>query len=237
VIDTTFARRFFPGANPIGAKIPFGGRTIVGVVDHARLYDVHQDGRPQVYLQNTADSFQRAQYYVLATARDPETLLPEVRAAVRSVDSRVAVGEARAMVEIVADALRQQRTGTTLISGFAVGALLLAAMGIFGVIAASVTRRHHELAVRLAVGAEQRQILRLVLREAAWLVVGGVMIGVPSVYAAGGLLRGALVEISPFDPLTLLGAGLGLALLTLGTGYLASRRALRIQPAELLRKD
>ncbi|HEX7238485.1 MAG TPA: ABC transporter permease [Gammaproteobacteria bacterium] len=237
VIDTTFARRFFPGVNPIGTRIPYDGRTIVGVVDHARLYDLRQDGRPQLYFQNTAESFQRAQYYVLATTRDPETLLPEVRAAVRGVDSRVAVGEARTMVEIVADALRQQRTGTTLISGFALGALLLAAMGIFGVIAASVTRRHHELAVRLAVGAEGGEILRLIVREAALLVGGGLALGVPAVYAAGGLIRGALVGVSPSDPLTLLGVTAGLAVVTLMTASVAARRVLTIDPAELLRKE
>ncbi len=237
VIDTAFARRFFPGANPLGAKILGDGRTIVGIVDHARLYDVYQDGRPQLYLQNTPASFQRAQYYVLATTRDPETLLPEVRAAVRSVDTRVAVGEARTMEQIVADALRQQRTGTTLISGFALGALLLAAMGIFGVIAASVTRRHHELAVRLAVGADRRNVLRLVVREATVLVGSGVLIGVPAVYAASGLLRGALVGVSPSDPLTLTGTALGLASITLATAYAAARRVLTIDPAALLRKE
>jgi putative ABC transport system permease protein len=198
---------------------------------------VYRDGRPQLYVQNLRDSFQRAQYYVLATTRDPASLLPELRAAVRSVDARVAVGEARTMVEIVADALRQQRTGATLISGFALGALVLAAMGIFGVITASVTRRHHELAIRLAVGADRRKIRRLVLREAVLLVGGGVLLGVPAVFAAGSVMRGALVGVSPSDPLTLLGVTIGLALITLATAYVAARRVLTIDPAELLRKE
>lgn len=237
VIDTAFARRFFPGANPLGARIPFAGRTVVGVIEHARLYDVYRDGRPQLYLQNLPDSFQRAQYYVLATTRDPDALLPEVRAAVRSADPRVAVGEARTMEQIVADALRQQRTGATLISGFALGALLLAAMGIFGVIAASVTRRHHELAVRLAVGADRRNVRRLILREAVLLVGAGVVVGVQAVYAVGGVMRGALVGVSPSDPLTLVGVTVGLALITLATAHVAARRVLTIDPAELLRKE
>jgi putative ABC transport system permease protein len=237
VVDTAFARRFFPGADPIGAQIPFDGRTIVGVVDQARLYDVYRDGRPQLYVQNLRGSFQRAQYYVLATKRDPDALLPEVRAAVRSVDTRVAVGEARTMERIVADALRQQRTGATLISGFALGALVLAAMGIFGVITASVTRRQHELAVRLAVGADRRKIRRLILREAVLLVGGGVLLGVPAVHAAGGLMRGAFVGVSPSDPLTLFGVTVGLALITLATAYAAARRVLEIDPAELMRRQ
>jgi len=182
-------------------------------------------------------TFFRALFYVIATTRDPATLLPDLRAAVRKVDPRVAVGDAHSMNEIVGNALRQQRTGATLISAFALGALLLAAMGIFGIVAGSVTRRHHELAVRLAVGAEHRNVLRLIVREAALLVGLGVLVGLPGIYAASGLLRGALVGVSPSDPLTLLGVVVGLALVTLATGYWASRRALTIDPAELLRRD
>jgi putative ABC transport system permease protein len=239
LVDTVFARRFFPGVNPVGMKIPSGGDpfTVVGVVRQARLYDLHQDGHPQVYFRISQRQFQRALFYVLATDRDPRTLLAEVRSAVHRVDSRVAVGDARTMQEIVDNALRQQRTGATLLGALALGALLLAAMGIFGVAAGSVTQRHHELAVRLAVGAQHGGVLRLVVREAAMLVGGGVIIGVPAVLAAGGLLRGALVGVSPFDPLTLLGTALGLALITLAAGYLAARRALTIDPAELLRKE
>lgn len=237
VVDAAFARRFFPGADPLGAKIPADDRIIVGVVEQARLYDVYRDGRPQVYLQNAPQSFQRALYYVLATERDPDALLRDVRAAVRGVDNRVAVGEARTMERIVGDALRQQRTGATLISGFALGALLLAAMGIFGVIASSVTRRHRELAVRLAVGADRQRIVRFILREAGLLVGAGVLIGVPAVYAAGGLIRGALVGFSPSDPFTLLGVAAALALITLATSYVAARRVLTIDAAELLRKE
>jgi putative ABC transport system permease protein len=239
VIDTVFARRFFPGVDPLGAKIPLQGAefTIVGVVDQARLFDMHQDGRPQLYVQIANATFFRALFYVIATTRDPATLLPDLRAAVRNVDARVAVGDARSMDEIVGNALRQQRTGATLIGAFALGALLLAAMGIFGIVAGSVTRRHHELAVRLAVGAEHRSVLRLVVREAAVLVGLGVVVGAPGIYAASGLLRGALVGVSPLDPLTLLLVAVGLVLVTLATGYLASRRALRIEPAELLRRD
>ena len=239
VIDTAFARRFFPGADPLGAKVPIDGLelTVVGVVQQARLFDVHQDGRPQLYARIAGGAFFRALFYVIATPRDPQSLLPDLRAAVRNVDARVAVGDARSMDEIVGNALRQQRTGAALISAFALGALLLAAMGIFGVIAGAVTRRHHELAVRLAVGADYRNVLRLVVREAALLVGVGVLIGVPGIYAAGGLIRGALVGVSPSDPSTIIVVVLGLALVTLASGYIASRRVLHIDPAELLRRD
>jgi putative ABC transport system permease protein len=141
------------------------------------------------------------------------------------------------MDEIVGNALRQQRTSATLISAFGLGAVLLAAVGVFGVVAAAVTRRRHELAVRLAIGADHGNVLRLVASEAAVLVGVGVLIGVPGVFAVGDLIRGALVGVSPSDPGTIVGVGLGLALVTLATGYAASRRALSIDPAELLRRD
>jgi putative ABC transport system permease protein len=239
LIDASLARRFFPSGDPIGSTIPFNSQvslTIVGVVEQARLYDIHQDGRPQLYVR-AEDSLTRPLFYTLRTARDPQTLLPEVRASVRKVDARVAVGEARTMNEIVGNALRQQRTSATLISAFALGALLLATMGLFGVVAGSVTRRRHELAVRLAVGADHQQVLRLVLGEAAVLVAISVLIGVLGSYAAGQLIRGVLVGISPSDPLTLFAVGIGLTVITLVTCYVPARQVLKIDPAQLFREE
>jgi len=238
VIDTTLARRFFPQGSAVGATIPNDGGSlrIVGVVEQARFYDVHQDGRPQLYIR-AEDWGYRALFYTLRTTREPQTLLPEVRSAVRNIDPRVAVGEARTMDEIVGNSLRQQRTSATLISSFAIGALLLAAMGLFGVISGSVTRRRHELAVRLAVGANHRRVLQLVLREAVMLVGLGLLVGVPGIYVAGQLIRGVLVGVSPSDPVTLLGVAAGLTFVSLATCYVPARRVLRIDPAQLLREE
>ena len=104
------------------------------------------------------------------------------------------------MDEIVGDALRQQRISAVLIAGFALGALLLAAMGLFSVVSSAVTRRHHEFGVRLALGADHGRVLRLVLREGARLVTIGLLIGGPGVYLAGGFIKGVLVGVSPLDP-------------------------------------
>jgi putative ABC transport system permease protein len=173
----------------------------------------------------------------MRTTRDPQSLLPEVRAAVRGVDPRVAVGDARSMDDIVDQSLSQQATSAVLISAFAIGALLLAAMGLFGVVSASVTRRRHELAVRLALGADHGRVLRLVLREGALLVMLGLACGAPGIYLAGGFIRGVLVGVSPSDPLTLLTVTLGLLLVTMATCYVPARRALGIDPATLLRQE
>jgi putative ABC transport system permease protein len=239
VIDRGLARQFFPAGGAIGARIPFGDKqtlTIVGVVDQARLYDVHQDGRPQVFVR-AEDWGYRTLAFVLRTPRGPNALIPEVRAAIRRIDPRLALADVRTMDDVVGDALRRQRISAVLISGFAAGALLLAAMGLFGVIAGSVTRRRHELAVRLAVGANHGRLLWLVLGEGAALVVMGVLIGAPGIYVAGRLMRGVLVGVSPLDPATLLAVVAGLGLVTMIACYLPARRVLRIDPAQSLRQE
>jgi putative ABC transport system permease protein len=253
LIDSRLAAQLFPGgASPLGAIIPrrFNIRgpdgkivsvdmsvTIVGVVDQARLYDIHQDGRPQMYIRTEDFGFRPLYFLVKTTSRQPEALLPEVRAAMRRVDPRVAVGEVRTMEEIVAGVLRQQQTSAALIAAVALGALLLASMGLFGVVSGSVTRRRHELAVRLALGAEHGRVLRLVIGEGLLLVGLGVLIGIPGIYAVAGVLRGVLIEVSPFDPATLAAVVGGLTAVTLIACYLPARRVLGIDPAQALRQE
>ena len=250
LIDRRLAEQFFPNGNPIGVKIPRRGNrissnyeakpadglTVVGVVEQARLYDVHQDGRPQIYIR-TEDWGFRPLSFVVRTGRDPTSIIPVARAALRQVDSRVAMGEVRTMEEIVGDLLRPQRTSAVAIASFALGALLLAAMGLFGVVSSSVTRRRHEMAVRLALGADHGRVLLLVLGEGALLAGIGVLIGIPGIYAAGRLVRGVLVGISPLDPLTLAAVSAGLGLITMAACYVPARRVLGIEPALALRQD
>jgi putative ABC transport system permease protein len=238
VIDSAMARRFFPQGNPLGWQIQIGKRpfTIIGVVDQARLYDVHADGRPQILLR--AENFgSRPLFFVMRTTREPHSLLPEVQAAIHGIDPRIPAGEPRAMEDLVQAALSPQAMGGVLIGAFAVGALLLAAMGLFGVVSGSVTRRRQELAVRLALGADHAGVLRLVLKEGALLVVVGLLIGAPGIYMAGGLIRGLLVGVSPSDPATLLAAALGLLVVAMTACYVPARRALGIDPAQLLRRE
>jgi putative ABC transport system permease protein len=229
----------FPGRSPVGATFQFvaGGQSpfvIIGVVEQARLYEVHEDGRPQIFIGSEGA---RGLSFAIRTAGDPHSLIPDVRSAVRRVDSRISLSNIQTMDEIMNDALRQQRIGAVLIVAFALGALLLAAMGLFGVVSGSVTRRRHELAVRLALGSDHKSLVRLVLREGARLVGIGVLIGVPGIYFAGGLLRGVLVGVSPSDPFTLVAVALGLVLVTMAACYIPARRALRIEPAQLLREE
>ena len=130
---------------------------------------------------------------------------------------------------------RVRRISAVAIAAFALGALLLAGMGLFGVIAGSVTRRRHEFAVRLALGADHGRVLRLVLLEGARLVSIGLLIGLPGLFLTSGLTRGLLVGVSPSDPLTLLAVALGLGLVALVACYLPARRVLSIEPAQARR--
>ena len=238
VIDRPLAEYFFPTGNPLGAQIPFGedSLTIVGVVEQARLYNVHQDDRPQLYIR-AEDWAYRTLTFVLRSTRSTESLIRDARAAVNSVDPQLALAQVKPMDEIVGDSLRQQHISAVLIAGFSIGALLLAAMGLFGVVSASVTRRKHEIAVRLALGADYGRVMRLMLGEGARLIGLGVLIGVPGTYYAGRAISGFLVGVSPSDPATLSSVGFGLAAVALFACYLPARRVLRIEPARSLRQD
>jgi FtsX-like permease family len=235
---SSFQKHFYPTGSPLGAKIPFRDQslTIVGVVDQARLYDVHLDGRPQIFIR-AEDWGYRSLTFVVQTAREPQGVVPEVRASIRRIDPRLAMADVRTMDEVVGASVRQQRLSAVLISGFALGALILAAMGLFGVVSGSVTRRRHELAVRLAGGADYKRVLRLVLGEGATLVGLGMLVGVPGVYFVGDLVRGLLVGVSPTDPPTLLAVASGLGLVAMAACYLPARRVLGIDPAQSLRQE
>jgi len=238
VVDHTFAHYFFPSGNPLGAIIPYGGDSlrVVGVVRQARLYDVHADGRPQLYMR-TEYHQQRSLSFVIRSGLDPEALMPEVRAVVRKLDAQLPIADVRPMTDLVGDALRQQRVTAVLIGGFSLGALLLAAMGLVGVVSATVTRRKHEIAVRLALGADHRSVLRLVLVDGARLIMLGLLIGVPATFFVGRTVRGLLVGVSPTDPLTLATVSVGLGTVALTACYLPARRVLDIEPARSLREE
>jgi putative ABC transport system permease protein len=238
VIDHTLAEIFFPGANPIGATLTIGNDsfTVAGVVKQARLYDVYRDDRPQVYL-NDREFVPRDLSWAVRTERSLPALVPEVRAAIREIDPELAVSDVRTMDRVVSDSLRQQRVSAVLIAGFSLGALLLAAMGLFGVVAGAVTRRRHELAIRMALGADGGRVLRLVVGEGMLLVLLGLLLGAPGIYLAARIVGGVLVGVSPFDPLTLGAVALGLAFVALLACWLPARRAVGIEPAGLLRQE
>jgi putative ABC transport system permease protein len=238
IIDRTLAKQFFPSGSAIGQPIASGRDTItvVGVVDHARQYDLHEDGRPQVYLRDQDNTY-GALYFAIRTRRNPADLIPDARAVIRRLDPQLAVSDMQSLTDVVGNSLRKQRVSAVLIAGFSLGALLLAAVGLFGVVAGSVARRRHEIAVRLALGAGEKRVLRLILGEGAGLVAIGLLLGAPGVYFAGHLVKGMLVGVAPFDPLTLAGVALGLIGVAMLACYLPARRISVIHPIAALRDE
>lgn len=238
LIDEHLARDFFPGRSPLGATVTMNNEslTVVGVVRQARLYDLHEDGRPQVYVRGE-DWTPYTPGFVIRTGGDPRALAAAVPGVVHQVDPRIPVSLMRTMDEIVDDALRQPRISAVLIGGFAAGALLLVAMGLFGMVSGAVAQRYGELAIRLALGATHGRVARLVVGEGALLVGAGMLLAVPGVYFAGQAVRGLLVGISPADPLTLACVASGLVAVTLAACCVPARRVLTIDPAPLLRGE
>jgi len=239
MIDRQVAARFFPGRSPLGAMLLCEREwlTIVGVVDQVRLYDLHQDGRPQLFVRAEDYPDRRPGYYVVHTLTDPNAIGPLVQTTIRRTDPRVPVSEMLTMEQIVIERRSRERISAMTIAGLALGALLLVAMGVYGVVARTVAGRRAELAVRIALGAPHQRVLRLVVGEGALLIAIGVAIGLPGVYGAGDLVGNLLIDVSPSDPPTLAAAALGLALVTMTACYLPARRVLRIDPAQLLRQD
>jgi putative ABC transport system permease protein len=238
IVDEHLARTFFPSGTPLGATVTMNHQalTVVGVVRQARLYDLHEDGRPQLYVRGE-DWTPYTPGFVIRTAGDPRALIASIAGVVRAVDPRIPVASIRPMDEIVNDALRQPRISAVLIGGFAVGALLLVSLGLFGMVSGSVTQRRGELAVRLALGATHGRVLRLVMGEGTLLVALGMAIALPGIYVSGRLLRALLVGVSPLDPGTLGGVAAGLAVVTLAACFLPARRVLAIECAPLLRQE
>lgn len=238
LIDRHLAQQFFPKSSPLGATVRNGddSMTIVGVVDQARLSDLHTDDE-NPHLMVRADDYRRPpSYYVVRTGRDPLSLMPEIRTAIRQIDRRIPLSEVRTMNDIVAEARSEVRMSAVLIAALALGALLLVAMGLFGVISGSVARRRGELAVRLALGATHGRVIRLVVVEGLRLVALGVLLGLPGIYIAGQAIRGLLIDVSPFDTPTLTAVAVGLFAVGLVACYLAARRVTAIEPERLLRE-
>jgi putative ABC transport system permease protein len=182
----------------------------VGVVDHARHHGLHRDGRFQVYVRNEASANLS---WVLRSGAPLEDLVPRVRAVVREVDAQLALADVRPMQALVAEAMRQQRLSVVLVTGFSLATLLLAAMGLFGVVSAAVVRRRRELAVRMALGATPAG-LRLRLLGQALLTIGvGSAAGV-AVAALSGRFLEALVEgANPADVKIYAGMAISIALI------------------------
>jgi putative ABC transport system permease protein len=241
IINEALARRHWPNESPLGKriKVTFGGsvlRTIVGVVADVRHGGLHETPQPTVYAPH-AQAATGANAFVIRTAGDPLAALPQVRAEFRSINAVLPLASTTTLETLLEDSLRERRFHLALLGAFAVVALLLAALGVYGVMSHATTERTHEIGVRMALGARGADVLRMVMRQGASLAIAGAIGGLLGATAVTRLLRGMLYGVTPLDPLAYVGAG---ALLLAAAGmacYLPARRAARLDPVRALRVE
>ncbi len=240
IINEAFARKGWGSQDPVGKRFgdgrPDHWMTVVGVIHNLRQDSLDQDPDPESYMPYTQTPGP-TMALVVRSAGDPERLAPAIRKAVREIDKELPLADVGLLAENVAQSTRSRRFSTWVLGGFAALALLLAAVGIYGVISYSVARRTHEIGVRMALGAERGRIAAAVVGRALLLAAIGVVLGVAGAIALTRLLRSMLFGVSPTDPLTFAGASLFLLAVAALAGYIPARRAAGIDPGIALREE
>ena len=239
IVNRTLAQRFFEGENPIGRQLLVWRdertpREIVGVVGDVKPRDLTTDAGAEIFVP-PAQSWSTDMTLVVRTTGAPAAFAPQVRSALQALDPAQAAFDVKTFDEIMRDALVQQRFSLVLFAAFAALALVLAAVGLYGVMSAAVASRTHEMGVRMALGARPAEVRTLVVRQGLALLAAGVAIGAPAAFAGGRLLGKLLYGVRAADPLTfaLVIAIVGSA--TWISALLPARRATRVDPAAVLR--
>lgn len=245
LVNQSLVRRDFEGEDPIGKRINIGGTgrdgqpiwfQIVGVVADVRNLELNTEPTPEIYTSYLQDPFANMSYVVRSQV-EPESLVPAIREAVRQVDKAQPVAEVREMKQIVSEAAAQPRFNSLLLGIFASLALLLAAAGIYGVMSYAVTQRTHEIGVRVALGAQGRDVLRLIIGQCLKLTLIGLALGLVCALAMGRVLTTLLYGVEPTDPWTFISGVLLFIAVALLACYVPARRATKIDPLTALRYE
>jgi putative ABC transport system permease protein len=243
VVNQTLVDRFFPGENPLGRRIKVtqgdsAWREIVGVVSDVKARTLQERGSPQVYESYLQHGYFNAFSVVARTTSDtPTSVVPSIRSILRSMDDELPLGPVQTLGEIVATTVRSQRFSTTLIGLFGAAALLLAAVGVYSVMAYTVGLRRQEFAIRVAHGASRSDILGLVLRGAAGMSLAGIAVGAVAAWALRRAMENLLFGVTPEDRLTYVAGTALLALVSLAASAVPALRAARTDPLVALRGD
>ena len=244
IINESMAKRFFGTENPVGRRFSLNGTVfkmedsyeIVGVVKDVKYFGLREATESMIYIPTWRQgSGERA--LCIRTASDPAKLIAAVRRQVRNLDSGVAVVNAMSMEQQFDNNLAQERIVATLCSFFGALALLLSAVGLYGIMAHAVTRRTREIGIRMALGARRGNVLWLVLRDAILLVMAGALIGVPLAFATTRFVESFLYGLTARDPVIMLAASALLSLVTVLASYLPARRATQVDPINALRYE
>jgi putative ABC transport system permease protein len=235
LVNEAFARAYFPGESPIGHALTRLG-TIVGVVGDIRHNGPGEAAGPQIYFPLSSRA-PRTLSLVLRTTQPPASLAGPVRREIRALDAEVPLERLKPMDDVVGEFVASQRVAAGLVGGFALFALALAAIGLYGVVAYSVSRRQREIGVRVALGATRREILALVLSRGARLALAGIAIGLPITIIAARLAASALYGLDPADLLVFTAVPLVLLAVSLVASFLPARAATRIDPLAAIRAE
>jgi predicted permease len=239
LISEAAARRFWPDEDPVGqvVRANYGGRAIVvGIVGDVRQHGLGEDPPPVVYFhQRTAPRIVTT--IVVRTAGDPVNLAEPIRATVREIDPNQPIRSIATMAKVMSDSIARDRFFTLLFGLFGGLALLLAAVGVYGVLAYSVEQRTREIGVRMALGAQVRDVLGMVMSAGMRLVGAGVVLGVIASLGLTSLLASQLHDVSPTDPITFVVAPMVLGAVALLACYLPARRATRVEAFAAIRAE
>ncbi|MDQ1557189.1 MAG: hypothetical protein QOD32_249 [Pyrinomonadaceae bacterium] len=237
IIDEAFARRFFPGEDPLGKRVDEdGSRTrhsffqVVGVAGSVKHSGLSADSRPTMYVSYEQSGWLSMTLTVRAAAGDPANLAAAVRREVSAVDKDQPVTKISTMAETFARAVAPQRFNMLLLGIFAAVAMILATVGIYGVISYTVSQRSREMGIRIALGASRRDILKLVVGQAMLMALVGVAVGLAGALALTRFMSGLLYGVSATDPLIFVSISLLLAAVALVASYLPARRAMKVDP-------
>jgi predicted permease len=237
LINASAAARYWPGEDAVGQVVMLRGQApvrIVGVVGDVRHAGLHTPPVPAAYVSINLMP-RNALRFLVRTAADPATLVPGLRAAIRDVNAAQPVAGIAPLNDTLAHAILRDRFLTTLIGAFAALALVLAVLGIYGVVAYAVSQRLHEIGIRLALGADPRALVRMFALQSARWWAPGIIAGLAGAFAVSRVLRGMLYGISPVDPLTYLIVGVLLAGAALMASVVPAIRAARVDPAATFR--
>jgi predicted permease len=243
IVDEYMAGQLWPGEDPLGKRIRFGDlaspgpwATVVGIVGRVKQYAFDSDGRIALYFSQT-QAPSRAMYVAVRSRGEPKALAPSVRAAISEIDPDLPVYRLRPMTQWVDQSLARNRFAMLLVSLFAVLALALTSVGVYGVIAYLVAQGRREIGIRMALGATERAVLGLVLREGMTVAFYGGVIGLAAAFGLTRLMESLLFGVSGTDPLTFATVALVLTGTALIASYVPARRAARIDPLVSLRAE
>ena len=241
IVNETMVRRHWPNEDPIGKKVKISWNDeredeIVGVVGDVRHQGLEAAPRSTIYWPHGRFAY-GSMTFAIRTATNPASIVNEVGRIIRDQDPNLAVADVQTLDEVVEKSVAQRRLTMLLLTIFACAALVLAAVGIYGVIAYSVTQRTQEIGIRMALGAQRTDVLGMVMRQSAALALTGIVIGAAGAFALTRLMTDLLFEVKPFDPLTFLTVAAALGVVAMLASFIPGHRATRVDPVVALRAE